>query len=104
MLELIDKVLSDPTFVWVVVILAVMLTLATFKKLYKLVMIIVAAFIIYVGYLYYTGEEPVEAIDDLIIKGEDVIEDLKDTDLIDIKESAEKVIKDTKKNLQKKIK
>ena len=99
MLELIDKVLSDPTFVWVVVILAIMLTLATFKKLYKLVMIIVAAFIIYVGYLYYTGEEPVEAIDDLIIKGEDVIEDLKDTDLIDIKESAEKVIKDTKKNL-----
>jgi len=104
MLELIDKVLSDSTFVWVVVILAIMLTLATFKKLYKLVMFIVAAFIIYVGYLYYTGEEPVEAIDDLIIKGEDVIEDLKDTDLIDIKESAEKVIKDTKKNLQKKIK
>jgi len=104
MLELIDKVLSDSTFVWVVVILAVMLTLATFKKLYKLVMIIVAAFIIYVGYLYYTGEEPVEAIDDLIIKAEDVIEDLKDTDLIDIKESTEKVIKDTKKNLQKKIK
>ena len=102
--ELIDKVLSDPTFVWVGVILAIMLTLAIFKKLYKLVMIIVAAFIIYVGYLYYTGEEPVEAIDDLIIKAEDVIEDLKDTDLIDIKESAEKVIKDTKKNLQKKIK
>ena len=56
--ELIDKVLSDPTFVWVGVILAVMLTLAIFKKLYKLVMIIAAAFMIYVGYLYYTGEEP----------------------------------------------
>ena len=102
--ELIDRVLSDPTFVWVGVILAIMLTLAIFKKLYKLVMIILAAFMIYVGYLYYTGEEPAEAIDDLIKKGKDVIDDVKDTDLKDLKDGAEKVIKDTKKNLQKKIK
>ena len=74
--ELIDKVLCDPTFVWVGVFLAIMLTLAIFKKLYKLVMIIMAAFMIYVGYLYYTGEEPAEAIDDLIKKGKDVIKPL----------------------------
>ena len=102
--ELIDKVFSEPTFVWVVAILAIMLTLAIFKKLYKLVMIIVAAFMIYVGYLYYTGEEPAKAVDDLIKKGKDVIDDVKDTDLKDLKDGAEKVIKDTKKNLQKKIK
>ena len=104
MYELIDKVLSDPNFVWVGIILAIMLTLAIFKKLYKLVMIIVAVFIIYVGYLYYTGEKPIEAVDDLIKKGKDAIEDVKDTDLKDLKDGAEKVIKDTKKNLQKKIK
>ena len=104
MYELIDRVLSDPTFVWVGVVLAIMLTLAIFKKLYKLVMIIVAVFIIYVGYFYYTGEKPIEAVDDLIKKGKDAIEDVKDTDLKDLKDGAEKVIKDTKKNLQKKIK
>ena len=98
--ELIDKVLSDPTFVWVGVILAVMLTLAIFKKLYKLVMIIVAVFIIYVGYFYYTGEKPIEAVDDLIKKGKDAIEDVKDTDLKDLKDGAEKVIKDRKKKIK----
>ena len=98
--ELIDKVLSEPTFVWVVVILAIMLTLAIFKKLYKLVMIIVAAFMVYVGYLYYTGEEPAEAVDDIIKKGKDVIEDVKDTDLKDLKDGVEKVIKDRKKKIK----
>ena len=104
MQELIERVFTDPTFVWVGFILVVMLTLGIFKKLYKLVMIIVAVFIIYVGYFYYTGEKPIEAVDDLIKKGKDAIEDVKDTDLKDLKDGAEKVIKDTKKNLQKKIK
>tara|TARA_B100000315_G_scaffold103608_1_gene94927 strand:+ start:261 stop:563 length:303 start_codon:yes stop_codon:yes gene_type:complete len=98
--ELIERVFTDPTFVWVGVVLAIMLTLTIFKKLYKLVMIIVAAFMIYVGYLYYTGEEPAKAVDDLIKKGKDVIEDVKDTDLKDLKDGAEKVIKDTKKKIK----
>ena len=100
MQELIERVFTDPTFVWVGVVLAIMLTLTIFKKLYKLVMIIVAAFMIYVGYLYYTGEEPAKAVDDLIKKGKDVIEDVKDTDLKDLKDGAEKVIKDTKKKIK----
>ena len=62
MQELIERVFTDPTFVWVGFIMVVMLTLGIFKKLYKLVMIIVAVFIIYVGYFYYTGEKPIKAV------------------------------------------
>ena len=63
MQELIERVFTHPTFVWVGLVVAVILLLAIFKKLFKLVMVIVAAFMLYVGYLYYTGEKPIKAVD-----------------------------------------
>ena len=101
MQELIERVFTDPTFVWVGLVVAVILLLAIFKKLFKLVMVIVAAFILYVGYLYYTNEK---AVEEFIDKGKEVIKDVKDMDLKDLKDGAERAIKDTKKNLKKKIK
>ena len=52
MQELIERVFTHPTFVWVGLVVAVILLLAIFKKLFKLVMVIVAAFMLYVGYFY----------------------------------------------------
>ena len=45
MQELIERVFTDPTFMWVGLVVAVMLTLAIFKKLFKVVIIIVLVFI-----------------------------------------------------------
>ena len=37
MQELIERVFTDPTFMWVGLVVAIMLTLAIFKKLFKVV-------------------------------------------------------------------
>ena len=93
MQDLIEKVFTDPTFVWVGLILVVLISLAVFKKLFKLVMILVAVFVLYMGYLYYANEDidpkkmrkklekTVEAFqektEDIIEKTEDIIDEAK---------------------------
>ena len=67
MQELIERVFTDPTFMWVGLVVAVMLTLAIFKKLFKVVIIIVSVFIIYSVYLYNTGgRDPIDEISNQI--------------------------------------
>ena len=67
MQELIERVFTDPTFMWVGLVVAVMLTLAIFKKLFKVVIIIVLVFIIYSVYLYNTGgRDPIDEISNQI--------------------------------------
>ncbi len=67
MQELIERVFTDPTFMWVGLVVAVMLTLAIFKKLFKVVIIIASVFIIYSVYLYNTGgRDPIDEISNQI--------------------------------------
>lgn len=102
--DLIEKVLTDPTFLVVGLVLAVFITLAILKKLFKVVFLLLAALIGFAGYLLYTGQEPVEAVEEFIEKGKEVIEEVKDTDLEGLKKDAEKAIEDAKKKVEKKIK
>ena len=67
------------------------------KKLFKFAVILIAICVLYVGYLYYTGEEIPETSDDLIEdvskRTEEPVEGLLEKSE-DLKKKVKKVIKD----------
>ena len=63
--SLIDMVFSNPVYLGIAVILAILLIYALIKKVIKLMLIIGILLIIYVVYLNYTGQEVPKNIDDL---------------------------------------
>ena len=95
--DLIKKVFTDPAFMTVGAIIVVLVTLAIFKKLFKFVVILLLILVIYAGYLYYTGEEAPESL-------KEAIEDIKELDLNELKESAEDMLKDAEKKVKEKLK
>ena len=95
--DLIKKVFTDPAFMTVGAIIVVLVTLAIFKKLFKFVVILLLILVIYAGYLYYTGEEAPESL-------KEAIEDVKELDLDELKESAEDMLKDAEKKVKEKLK
>ena len=92
MQDLIEKVFTDPTFVWVGLILVVLITLAVFKKLYKLVMILGTVFVLYMGFLYFVDKDLEKTVEDFQEKAEDAIEKAEDAI-----EKAEDIINEAKK-------
>ena len=95
--DLIKKVFTDPAFMTVGAIIVVLVTLAIFKKLFKFVMILLLILVLYTGYLYYTGEEVPESL-------KEAIEDVKEINLDELKESAEDMLKDAEKKAKEKLK
>ena len=95
--DLIKKVFTDPAFIIVGAIIVVLVTLAIFKKLFKFVVILLLILVIYAGYLYYTGEEAPESL-------KEAIEDVKELDLDELKESAEDMLKGAEKKVKEKLK
>jgi len=99
--NIIDTIVSDPMFIWVALILAIFLVLGLVKKIFKLVMAVIAAFVLYVGYLYYTGDDPANAVNEAIenIKEIDTKKIRKDLDktLEDVQEKAEEALDKVKK-------
>ena len=82
----------------IAVILAMAVVLSVVKKLFKFAVILVAIVVLYIGYLYYTGEEIPKTADDLIEnvseKAEDAVQGLLGKSE-DLKKKAKKIIKDT---------
>ena len=95
--DLIKTVFTDPAFMTVGAIIVVLVTLAIFKKLFKFVMILLLILVLYAGYLYYTGEKVPESL-------KEAIEDVKELDLDELKESAEDMLKDAEKKVKEKLK
>ena len=95
--DLIKKVFTDPAFMTVGTIIVVLVTLAIFKKLFKFVIILLLILVLYAGYLYYTGEEAPESL-------KEAIEDVKELDLDELKESAEDMLKGAEKKVKEKLK
>ena len=97
MIDLYNIIINDPVYIAIAVILAVMVVFTVVKKLFKFAVILIAICVLYVGYLYYIGEEIPETSDDLIEdvikRSEDGVDDLlnKSEDLI---KQANKLIKD----------
>ena len=97
MIDLYNIIINDPVYIAIAVILAVVVVFTMVKKLFKFAVILIAICVLYVGYLYYIGEEIPETSDDLIEdvikRSEDGVDDLldKSEDLI---KQADKLIKD----------
>ena len=96
--QIIEKLLTDPLFLKIGIVIAVLISLALFKKLVKVVITLVLVLLIYGYYVYSTGEEPVK-LDDL----KKSIEDLKDIDEKKIKKVANEAIEEVKKTVEKQL-
>lgn len=55
MQDFIDKILSNPLYLTIGIILIVVLFFSIFKRIIKLIIILVIALILYVVYVRYTG-------------------------------------------------
>ena len=93
--QIIERLLTDPLFVKIGIVLAVLISLSLLKKLVKAVMTLVMIFLIYGYYVYSTGAEPVK-LDDV----KDKIEELKEVDGRKVKKTADKLIKEVKNNIE----
>ena len=94
--QIIEKLLTDPLFLKIGIVIAVLISLSLLKKLVKVVIILVLILLIYGFYVYSTGEEPVK-LDDL----KERIEEVKDIDEKKIKNAADKAVKEFKKKVEK---
>ena len=78
MLDLYNIIINDPVYITIAVILAIAVVFSVVKKLFKFAAILIAICVLYIGYLYYTGEEIPKTADDLIEnvseKAEDAVE------------------------------
>ena len=97
MLDLYNIIINDPVYITIAVILAIAVVLSIVKKLFKFAAILIAICVLYIGYLYYTGEEIPKTADDLFEnvseKAEDAVEGLLEKSE-DLKKKVKKVIKD----------
>ena len=57
--QITEKLFTDPLFVKIGIVLAVLISLSLLKKLVKVVITLVLIFLIYGYYVYSTGAEPV---------------------------------------------
>ena len=98
MLDLYNIIINDPVYITIAVMLAISVVLSIVKKLFKFAAILIAICVLYIGYLYYTGEEIPKTADDLIEnvseKAEDTVEGLLEKS-VDLKKKAKKIIKNT---------
>jgi len=95
--DLIKKLFTDPAFMTVGIIIVILVTLAIFKKLFKFVIILLLILVLYASYLYYIGEEAPESL-------KKAIEEVKELDLDELKESAEDMLKGAEKKVKEKLK
>ena len=97
MLDLYNIIINDPVYITIAVILAIAVVFSVVKKLFKFAAILVAICVLYVGYLYYTGEEIPKTGDELMEnmskRAEDAVEGLQNKSE-DIIKKADKLIKD----------
>ena len=96
MLDLYNIIIHDPVYITIAVILAIAVVFSVVKKLFKYAVILIVICVLYIGYLYNTGEEIPKTANDLIEsvsdKAEDAVEDLlKQSE--DLKKKVKKVIK-----------
>ena len=84
--QIIERLFTDPVFVKIGIVLAVLISLSLLKKQVKVVVSLVLILLIYGYYSYSTGAEPV-SIDDVKKLGK----------------TAEEVIDKVEKNIEKRI-
>lgn len=100
-IETFTNLLQNPFFLILAVIIAVLIVFGVIKKLFKLAMIVLAAFVIYIAYLMWTGQDiPTsfdgikESVQETISRSKDNVEETKDAAMKKAGEVVEEGIKD----------
>ena len=74
--NIITALYSDPIYLVIAVILSALILYSLIKKLVKLVLYLIAIFVIYLGYLYFTGQDLPTDVNDILDKGRETIENV----------------------------
>ena len=100
-IETFTNLLQNPFFLILAVIFAVLIVFGVIKKLFKLAMIVLAAFVIYMAYLLWTGQDIPKSFDGIkdsvketISSSKENAEETKEGIEEAAKEKAEKTIKE----------
>ena len=97
MVDIYNVIINDPVYMVIAIILAIAIIFTLIKKIFKFAVIIIAMCVLYLGYLYYIGEEIPETVNSLIEdvgeKAGKVTEDLLEKSE-NLYEKAEQLIKD----------
>ena len=100
-IETFTNLLQNPFFLILAVIIAVLILFGVIKKLFKLAMIVLAAFVIYIAYLLWTGQDiPTsfdgikDSVNETISRSKDNVEETKDAAKKKAGEAVEEGIKD----------
>ncbi len=100
-IETFTNLLQNPFFLILAVIIAVLIVFGVIKKLFKLAMIVLAAFVIYIAYLLWTGQDIPTSFDGIkdsvketISRSKDNVEETKDAAKKKAGEVVEEGIKD----------
>ena len=77
--SLYNTIISNPIYLCVVVVLSILLIYSALKKFIKLLVLVLAAIIIYICFLYFTDDDQTvqdgNTVLDSIDKGTDIIKD-----------------------------
>ena len=98
MQNIIETIFTEPLFLIIGLIIVVILSLAVFKKLFKMALLVVTIFIAYSTFIYYQSEK---RIDNALKKA---IEDVKDVDAKKIQKKFKKSLDDVKEKTEDFIK
>lgn len=90
--NIINALYSDPVYLVIAIILSALILYSLVKKLVKLMLYLIAILVIYLGYLYFTGQELPKNINEIIDQGSGALEGV--TTIIE--DQIEKVINDEK--------
>ncbi len=66
MQDLIDKLLTNPLYLSIAVVLVLVLLYSLFKRIVKLILILVVALILFLAYVHYTGNSVKDQIERMI--------------------------------------
>ena len=58
MQDIIETLFTDPLFIKIGIVVAILIALSIFKKLFKVLLTLVVLFFLYIGYLVLSGEDP----------------------------------------------
>ena len=94
--NIINALYSDPVYLVIAIILSALILYSLVKKLVKLMLYLVAILIIYLGYLYFTGQELPKNINEIIDQGSKIGSEIIDKSTVIIEEKIEKVINNKK--------
>ena len=88
--NIITALYSDPVYLIIAIILSALILYSLVKKLVKLMLYLIAILVIYLGYLYFTGQDLPKNVNEIIEQGAEIIEQGTDA----IEKQIDKVVKD----------